>query len=216
MANVTDWLSELDDHGFEDTVTGRKLAVLNDTIADICSREPWPFLEKTLQLDYDGSSAEATNWPSDFSKALVLTDPTNGIVLNWERLDTVRKRHPANLTDVAAPYLFYMIGSKVYPYPTPPNGTVLDLAYLAFHPQVTDSTVEADILIPARHHCVVPVGALYKLYMMEDDPELAQVFSQEYESRIEKMREDLMRQQYDRPDAIFVNDEDYFDDLYYY
>ena len=33
----------------------------------------------------------------------------------------------------------------------------------------------------------------------------------EYEDRVRKMREDLMRQQYDRPDRIFVLDEDDLD-----
>ena len=43
--DVEAMISDIDDHGFEDSSEERKLAVLNDVYQDVLSREAWPFLE---------------------------------------------------------------------------------------------------------------------------------------------------------------------------
>lgn len=206
-----DMLSELDDHGFSDTTTTRKLVELNDALHDVCSREPWPFLEKTLQLSFDGTSGLASNFPSDFRQMLTVTDPSTGSTINAERADVIRKRNASQLTYSAAPTWFYEEAGKVKVFPIPSSGYKLDSLYLCVHPTIDGSTLESGILIPARHSRVVVVGALYKLYALEDDPENSQLFKSEFEDRILKMREDLVRTQYDRPDRIWVVDEDDWD-----
>jgi hypothetical protein len=214
MANVSDMTAEMDDHGFGDTPATRKLSVLNDTIGDLCSREPWPFLQKTLQLSFDGTSGKASNFPADFRSILALTDPSNGSTIGWERGDVLRKRNASQWSLVATPYCFYDEAGIVRAYPIPPSAYKLDMLYLCTHPVVDGSTLEAAILLPARHHRILVVGSLYKLYTMEDDPELAGVFKQEYEDRYMKMREDLSRVQYDRPDRIWMTDYDDYDTYY--
>jgi hypothetical protein len=208
MSDIADLIDELNEHGFEDTVTERKVAVLYDTIADICAREPWPFLEKNITLTFNGTNPYASNWPADFSKGLAITRAADGRTIQWERRETIKKRYANTLTQVGIPEWYYFLGGRAQFLPIPSAGETLDMDYIATHPTITVDTEEAEILIPARHHRVIAVGALYKLYMLEDDPELAQVFRAEYEARLQTMREDLSRLQYDRPDRILVLDWD--------
>lgn len=208
MSSVADLIDELNEHGFEDTVTERKVAVLYDTIQDICSREPWPFLEKNVTLTFDGTNGYPSNWPTDFSKVLSIIRPADGRTIQWERRETLRKRYANVLTQAGIPEWYSFLGGRANFLPIPTVSESLDMDYICTHPVIAESSVEADILIPARHHRVIAVGGLYKLYMLEDDPELAQVFRAEYEARLQVMREDLSRLQYDRPDRILVLDWD--------
>lgn len=214
MATVADIISELDDHGFADTATARKVGIINDTVADICSREPWPFLEKEIDLTFNGSSAAPTNLPSDFSKVLGIQDTNLGNSIAFERWEVIRKKFGSQVTatNLGDPIYYYFVKAQPRIYPTPGATASLHLEYVCFHPTLAQSDVEAAILIPPRHHRAIVLGSLYKLYSLEDDPELAQVFEQEYEHRISIMREDLIRVQYDSPDHIYVTDMDYFDD----
>lgn len=211
--DVASMLSELDDHGFEDTLTSRKVEILNDTISDVCSRMPWPFLETTnAALTVDQSTGQVTS-PTDIKQVLVLVDTTTGTSLSPERMDVMTKAYSTQLAQGGNPYLYYFIGGQLYVYPIP-SAPTLTLRYLKVHPTVDQSTTEAGILLPPRHHRVLVLGTLFKLYTMEDDTELAPVFQQQYEDRIARMTEDLMRMQYDRPDRIYVTDE--YDDVDYF
>jgi hypothetical protein len=82
------------------------------------------------------------------------------------------------------------------------------MQYVRFHLPVGEGDPESALLIPARHHRVITLGAAYKLYVMEDDAELGASFSSDYDKRIAMMREDLIREQYDVSDHIFVVDEE--------
>lgn len=213
MADVAAIISEIDDHGFADTSSTRKVGIINDTIADICSREPWPFLEKEASLAFDGTTGSPSNVPADFSKLVGLHDPSTGAAVSWERWEVIRKRFANQLTilGLGAPINYYFVGGKLKVYPIPASSQTLDMDYICFHPTVDASTLEAAILIPARHSRAITLGSLYKLYALEDDPELSAVFAGEYEHRLSIMREDLVRTQYDTPDRIFVQDADDYD-----
>lgn len=210
MADISDIIDELNDHGFEDTANSRKVSIINDTIADICSREAWPFLEDELALTFDGSTASPSNWPADFSKLIGIHSPDTGDSLDWERWEVVRKQHATMLTQEGTPELFYFVRGVLKLWPIPDSAsTTLNMEYLVWHPDVTENSVAADILIPSRHHRTLVLGSLYKLYAMEDDPELSALFQKQYEERIQMMREDLIRVQYDTPDSILVFEDDY-------
>jgi hypothetical protein len=57
---------------------------------------------------------------------------------------------------------------------------------------------------------VLVTGALYKLYLMEDDAELSAQFERHFENRIERMRVDLHQRQIDREEYIIdVDPESY-------
>lgn len=212
--DVSEILSELVDHGFEDTSTERKLAKINDAIWDIESREPWPFLEKTATLNFDGASPTPTNIPADFKTVLWIYDNTNGVTIWPERLTTIRDRYGNQISQVSDPASYYFIANQIRFYPVPPASTArFQMDYIASQTEVTETTLQADILMPARHHQAIVLGALWRLYKMEDDPENGNVFQIDYENKIQQMHEDLFRKQYQRADQIFVVDED---DLYDY
>ena len=205
---VAEIITELLNHGFEDETNEQKLFVINDTLWDIESREPWPFLEKTTALSFDGTSPSPTDMPTDFKAALWLFDNTNQVSLWPERLSTVRDRF-SPLTTVGDPSVYYFVGNQLRLFPTP--GVATDryqLDYVATQPKVTETTAETGILLPVRHHRAIVLGALWRLYKMEDDPENGGQFQQDYESKILQMHEDVFRRQYQRADQIFVIDED--------
>lgn len=212
--DVSEILSELVDHGFEDTSTERKLAKINDALWDIESREPWPFLEKTIALNFNGSSPTPTNMPSDFKTALWLYDNSNGVTIWPERLSTIRDRYGNTITQVGDPASYYFVAGQLRLYPVPPSSTGrFQLDYVATQPEVIETDLQASILLPPRHHQAIVLGALWRLYKMEDDPENGNMFQIDYENKIQQMHEDLFRRQYQRSDQIFVVDED---DIYDY
>ena len=89
----------------------------------------------------------------------------------------------------------------------PSASTTLRLRYLKKQAEVTYSSVEADILLPAEFHEAIVFGCLERLYDKEDDPELATRFEQHYETKLQTMRQQLLMQQYDRPQRIHVVDD---------
>jgi len=207
--DVSEILTELNGHGFEDTVETDKLAVINDTVWDIDSREVWPYLEKTVALNFDGVSPTPTNLPTNFNKVLWLYDTLQGLTLWPERLSTIRDRHGSQMTQVSDPLAYYFLGDSLRLYPIPGVSTGrYQLDYLALQPELTAGSVQADILLPARHHRVVILGALWRLYKREDDPENGNMFQIDFENRLVQMRQDLFRRQLQRADQIFVIDED--------
>lgn len=208
MSDISEIITELNAHGFEDTDEIQKLSVLNDTLWDIESREIWPFLEKTVALNFDGISPAPSNLPSDFRAVLWLVDTSDGRTIWPEKLQTVRDRYGSQLGLVADPFIYYFLGSSLRLYPTPGASTGrFQLDYIATQPKVNAATLEAAIYLPKRHHRVITVGALWRLYKQEDDPENAIQHQTDYENRILRMREDLFRRQYQRADQIFVIDE---------
>lgn len=208
--NVADIVAELDDHGFSDTASTRKLAFLNDTVWDICSRLPWSFLEAEVDLTFDGTNPQPTNWPANFKAALMVTDPTTGNQIRWERWDSVQRTFANAMTQGGAPNVYYFVAKKGRFYPVPGASQTLHMLYLRRHPTLLQSDLESAILIPADHHEAITLGTLVKLYRMEDDPELSILFKGEFEERLAKMTEDLERTQYDSNDMVFMVDpEDY-------
>jgi hypothetical protein len=208
VSSVQDWIDEMNDHGFTDTSVPRKVALLNDTLWDICSREPWPFLEKTALLNFDGVSPVPTNMPTDFGSVLSLVRTDNGGALDPQRYDVMQRKYQQTLTSPGDPVAYYFLDNTLNIYFVPGASTgLLQLEYLAKQPAVTQASVATDILIPLEHHRAVLLGALYKLYDMDDDFDIGSSFQQQYEDRILKMRNALWARQYDRPDRIYTVDD---------
>lgn len=207
--NVSDIFTELDNYGFEDTDTTARMNAINETLWDIESREPWPFLEKTIALNTNGTSPTPTNMPTDFNKVIWLYDLTQKVSLWPQRLSTIRDSHGFEVGTVGEPTSYYFVGNtlKLFPVPSASTGR-FQLDYFATQPALTDTSVEADILLPVRHHWAILLGTLYRLYMKEDDPENAAAFNQSFENRLLIAREDLFRRQYQQSDRIYVIDED--------
>jgi hypothetical protein len=205
---VQDIIDELSDHGFVDTSVTRKMWMINDTVYDICSRSPWPFLEKTIDLTFDGTNPYPSNFPSDFRAVIDLYDPVTGVNLQPLRLDQADKTYGSYLATGGNPIAYYFLDGQLRVFNIPGSTQVLRISYVAEHPLLVQTDVEATILIPKYHHRAIVMGALWKLYDMEDDPELAVRFEQHYENRINTMRDDIWMKQFDRPDRIYVLDDD--------
>lgn len=199
--DISDVLDELDDHGFSDTAQERKLSVVNDTIQDICAREPWPFLEASAAITLSAGD-EAPTLPARFRAAIGLIIPSQGVVMTPERLDTIAKTYPNSLASTGLPYFYYFVGSELRVLPVPGTDYAAMLFYLQDHPEVDENTLGTELLIPSRHHRAIVLGSVTKLYAMEDDPELSALFNQQYEERLARMESDSWKRQYDRPDRV--------------
>lgn len=204
-------ITDLGDHGFTDTSTLTKVRVLQDTIWEIEALRPWPFLETSIDLTFNGSSGLATNFPTNFRAALLLKNKASGLRLEPLDQSDVEDVAGTQLDTVAAPRFYYPEAEKLKLWPVPPSGTTVRMRYLRWSDEITSGSLESAILIPARHHRVIVLGALVRLYDMEDDPELAARFQSHYEARLERMVEDLFRKQYDRPEIVRVTDPDSWD-----
>lgn len=209
-----DIIDALSDYGFTDTTSIRKMEKINSTIFDMTTREPWPFMEADpVLLDFDGTNAAPTNMPSDFQADIDLVD-----LATYSRLQPMRMQEADRLLNAAidqpgtARY-YYFIGRSLRLAPIPPAGTGTHrLRYIKVHPAVAETDPESAILIPKEHHEVVLLGALSKLYDMEDDTDLSVRFQQLYEKAYSDMRGSIWMRQYDRPDHIVTTDPyDYID-----
>lgn len=210
--DVSEIITTINNHGFDDTDTQEKMLVINDTVWDIESREPWPFLEKTVALNFTGSSPTPSNMPADFNKVLWLYDNVNSVTIWPERLSTIRDRYGNQVStgQVSNPVYYYFVGSQLRLYPIPPVESTgqYQLDYIATQQELSSSSVEANILLPPRFHRVIAIGAISRLYKLEDDPEQGQMYEADFEARLSRMTEDLFRRQYQRSDQIYVIDED--------
>jgi len=209
-------LSDLDDHGFDDTSDERKLAVLNETYHDVCDREPWRFLETSVDLTFDGTSGIPTNWEADagdFRTLLAIFRKADGTKIEHIRYDDFVAGYASNLTYSGSPLLYYFQGEQLHVYPIPSATDVVTMQYIRQPTELTTTSTEGQILLPPRYHRGVLVnGALYKLYMMEDDPELSNQFERLYEKTVTNMVSSWVIQ-LDRSDYIHHVDPDDVDDF---
>lgn len=204
-------ISEMQDHGFDDLDTDRLLGFLNDAYYDICSREPWPFLEAESDIATVAATATLT-LPTDYNKTLSLINLTTGITLLPDRREAVQKTFAPNLTQSGQPGYYYFLGtSQMNLYPVPDRAYTLRLTYVRRPTALVAGTGgTATPIFPVPFHRLVVLGALVRAFSMEDELETAQAFAEQYEDRIQKMRDDLWTRQFDKPDYIVdVFDWDY-------
>jgi hypothetical protein len=208
---VAEMMSELSDHGFDDASDARMLAVLNDANRDACSRRPWPFLEKTILLTFDGSSGVPTNSPSDLravtSVGIVAGGDTCSTQPQWMRRDVWLSAYASAMTTTGTPTVFTFLKGAPSFYPIPPASMTIQMDYVCRPAALADNTAEADIEMPPDfHRNVIVNGALYKLYAMEDDTDIAPTFETYYENALQTMVEFCETQQYQRSDVVYPVD----------
>lgn len=214
--DVSEMILMIDQHGFEDEEEEDKVRVLNIVLQDICTREPWPFLESTVVIDASlevDADTGLVSTPDDFNAltTIVSTD-SNGHEIKFIRRDEHVKRRAATLSESGSPYNYFFLGGQLYLWPIPTSGDYV-LDYLRIHDPLVASTTSDDLLLPSRHHDVLPIGAIWRLHAKEDDPENALLFKSQYDELLQNMRQDLFKQQWDSPDSIQVMEDD-VDDWY--
>lgn len=202
--DVQDMLDEIDDHGFTDTSTARKVAMLNDAMYDAASRNKWPHLETTVTLTFDGTNALPSNLPADFEAPIDLIRTSDNVKLAWKRIE-ILDGEATDFTATGDPTTYYLIGPSLYVWPIPGASTTVRMRYFKTPAALTAATLSAAIDWPVRHHRLITMGALFKLYDMEDDPELAVRFQQQFEQRLQLMTGDVFMRQLDVPDVIYTD-----------
>lgn len=210
--DVSEILTLINNHGFTDTDINDKLVSINDALWDICSREPWPFLEKSIALTFDGSSATPTNWPADFKALTSVVDTQFPRRLYPLRIEDFRAQLGAVSSQAGDPIYYYKLANAHFFWPIPPvTKTSVVMTYLARQTELNDASLEAAILLPKEHHTAILDGALARLYFEDDDPELADNRRQAFERRLVSMRQEIWKNNYDRPDTIeIIDSEDFY------
>ena len=198
---IDDMFTEMNLYGFEDFDDDAKLILINEAYFDIATREAWPFMEGLTTI-IQPSADDTLNVPTDFQAVLSLIDTTNNIVLQPERSDVIEKNIRLN-TDSGSPNRYYFIGQTLYLYPSDNTGSTYRLYYIKAPSTLTTSSVEADILIPTRHHSIIVYGALVKAFLVNDDPQ-ANTFQNMFETRYQQMRSDVWMRQYDRTERMYI------------
>jgi hypothetical protein len=172
-----------------------------DTLHDLNSRYPWPFLETSASVTLT-SGVAAPTMPADFQSVKTLIIPSAGVSLRSIRRDEVLKRFPATFEETGTPWGFYLVGEELRTIWVPDQDYTAVCDYYMQQGDLTDGSLSDDILLPSRHHRAVVVGALSRLYAMEDDPDLAATFGGLYEARIATMANDLIMRQWDAPERM--------------
>lgn len=208
---VSEMLAEIRDHGFDDLTDTRLLGFLNDSYWDVCSREPWPFLEATASATVD-SNGKVTS-PTDIGAVLKFVDTVVGTTLEPMRDDEFLSTNSLITTQTGDPNKYHFVGNDVYVHPISTSNS-LTLRYIRI-PSALTTSPDATPILPERHQRVIVLGALIKCYFMEDDTDNVAASTNLYEQKISQMRRDLWMRQYDRPDSIQDMDEaDWVDWLY--
>lgn len=205
-------VDEIDDYGFTDTTTARKLTKLQEAIWQIEAMEPWPFLETTALLSFSGDSGVAFNFPTNFRAALKLMHVTKGYRIRVVPTDDADMIMAGNEATQSDPMIYYFEGMNlsVWPRPKPSDG-LLKLRYLRWSDAITINTLEAAILIPKYYHEAIVLKALVALYVMEDDTDLAVGIENLFEDKIMNMRAALWQRQFDQPNFIHSVDAEEWD-----
>lgn len=207
--------AEMDLYGFDDFEETQKLTLLNESYFDLVTREPWPFLETSLDLILPSGESQVTNNAAvlnpttsasmtitDVNTVLSFIDLTNRVVMIPERADVIEKNYMVIPSNVY-PDRYYFLGEEMLVYPAAAGNTTYRLFYLKKPVAATSTTGSDAWFIPERHHSVVLYGALVKAFLVNDDPQAA-MFQNMYESRYQQMRADAWMRQYDRTDRIHV------------
>lgn len=215
--NVSDMISELNDHGFTDESSIRKVATLQAAIWEVEGMHPWPWVETSATLTFDGSSGVPTNWTGLNFRAMIRLRNLSG---NGNRVRPIAleewEDQYAAMSDSGTPIVYYFEGNNLHVWPTPAAGTTMRARFIQWSPPITDTTLESAILVPKQfHRGLVVNGALSALYDMEDDSDLAVRFDARQAKTIALALEALFKRQYDAPDHIVATDPYDWDDCGY-
>lgn len=210
---VDDIISEVDDHGFADESVARKIAALNWAIKDIANRKLWTFLDKVVTLTFNGSSATPTNAPTDLRAARKMIDlsQTNPRRINYKRIDDMEEHY--NLSDAGTPYFYYFEGTTLKVYQIPGASQTLRFRYAQVAPTVVSGGAESTIIIPSQFHEALVLRTVIRLYMMEDDTDMAAAFKPLYDEQLAVMSE-AYPMAADDPEYVHAIDWDDYDYMY--
>ena len=206
-------LNWLYDHGFADVDPTRLVGALQASIWRIERLHPWPFTEQVTFLNFDGTSPVPVNMPSAFRASVRMKDLSTGRRILPIRQEEFEDKVGINYTEPGSPKIYYFEGGQTKLWPVPPVSTgQVKLTHLNWSPAISSATLEASITVPKYYHLDAVInGALYVLYDMTDDAELASRFEGHFTNAVASMVESVFQRQYDMPDHVLMTDPDDFD-----
>jgi hypothetical protein len=208
---VNDLMLSLDDYGYEDTDTLRKVEKIQAAIWAIERREAWPFLQASADLTFAGGTQLPVTQPTRFRAGVRAKDLTTGTRLEAVRFEDAEDFIGVNYASDSDPRIYYFEGGQLKVWPQPPAGRVVRFKYIQRSAPITADSTDSDILIPAEHYEAILLGALMRLSVMEDDEEIAAAIEPLFEQAVAEMISDVMPEQFDRTDYIHVFDPDDWD-----
>ena len=195
-------------YGFVDTTAAQALVAINAAYWDVCSRNTWPFLRGSTTMAATPGTASLT-LPSDFSKVKSIRVPSLRTKIEPVEIDWLVE-HYSDLTVTGNPRYYYFDGPTLSIYPTPDAAYVFYMLYSKWPAALAAAAAETTIKIPVRHHEVLILGAA--LRMMAKDDDTYSTIKALYDEKIAHMVYDLMQQQQDRPQVIYMTaDEEWLD-----
>ena len=199
------------DYGFTDLSNDTLLRALQGSVDSIERMRPWPFLEAVATLTFAGASGTPVTAPPRLRAMLRAKDLAAGTRPKPIRLDDFEDMVGTSYDEAGNPRVYFMQAGVLNFWPLPPSSTTIRVLFLQFSARLTETSVEADFLITARHWEAILFGMLRRLYDQQDDPELAATMAQQRDQLVSDMVEDLMKWQFDEPDFVRLTDpEDWY------
>ena len=210
--DVPGLITILNAYGFTDTDTPTKVNAIQNALRSILNRKPWPFLEARKTLTFDGTSPVPLTSLVDLRSVMKIRDLSTGQPrrIRFLRADDAEEQY--DLTLAGTPYYYYFVGTQLNVWQIPGAPQTLDLRYTRTAPIVTETTTEAQLLLPRDFHEVLEFRTVANLADTDDDNDVAARFEAKAENGIAQMTATLFEQQRDEPEyvhAIDIDDYDY-------
>lgn len=188
--NFEDLTSLFIAQGFDYLETSQAASYLNDAyLVDICGDQDWPFLQETI-------SSTAPLAIADLGSIEYVVNSTEGTKLTPLDPRNASDLEP-NLSYPGVPAHYYITGGTTLNlFPTNTTDTIAVRYYRV--PVALSGT--ATPVIPERFHSLIVDGAVARAYENSDDYELAQAAEQKFQTRLQRMREQLLNVYRDGPD----------------
>ena len=203
-------IKEVRDHGFDRAGDSLIKLWVNDVINELAGMDNWPWLEKGPVAITATANEPVILLPSDCAKPMKVQFKDGDINLFRERQDLLLDKYGVDVLDEAGdPERYSMWGTnsagipQIRLFPIPDREVTLNLWYLKTPTPL--SAVSDMPPFPVRHHRLLVLGVLLRAcQMMGDEKSLSKlpIFKDEYEERLQRMRDDLMRPQIDNPDYM--------------
>jgi hypothetical protein len=190
----TDVRNRLGDTSFDSAML---IQFANDTNKEICNFADWPFKETSFQGTVDGTSAIYDFQPDCESLInLILVDPNSNATflryLPYKEFDLLYP-DPTALTP-ASPTIWTTFGSTFQIGPATPDQTYTLLQrYIKNPTEITTGSNTIDI--PDSFSEVFTLGMLRRAQAANDQYDLSQITSQEFDLQIARMKQRLIKRQ---------------------
>lgn len=155
---------------------------LNQAYLEICSLEPWPFLEATIT----GVPPVAI---TDYDRAISVLDTTNKAELVHSDFGALTHDY-TDPTATGTPLFWYLTSGTTIAVMPPATTISLSVRYIKVPSELTLSGDSP--LLPAAYHDIITLGAWRRALLDDSDAGDYEVIKREWNERIAIMRQALL------------------------